>query len=79
MSSASSADEAYDRRVHFARHVRALGDVEPLVALSELDRAELEAALADARGFDDLPGKWQAAVLEAELRAAGEAPGHHCH
>ncbi|HKF80859.1 MAG TPA: hypothetical protein VKB17_08540 [Thermoleophilaceae bacterium] len=28
--------------------------------------AEFQEALLDADSFDDLPGKWQAAILEAE-------------
>ena len=34
--------------------------------LSEPQRREFHEALLDADGFDDLPGKWQAAVLAAE-------------
>ena len=42
--------------------------------LSEIDadqRRELEEALLDADGFEDLPGKWQAAVLAAEQSGHG--------
>lgn len=34
--------------------------------MSDLQRREFHHALLDADGFEDLPGKWQAAVLEAE-------------
>ncbi len=44
---------------------------EPLSALSVGARAELAAVLAAGGGFEDLPGKWQAALLAAEARAAG--------
>jgi hypothetical protein len=53
----------------------------PLSEISPAQRMELDALLVEARAVEDLPGKWQAAVLEAELRAAGEAParGGCCH
>jgi hypothetical protein len=38
---------------------RAIGDRRP-------QRREFHEALLDAASFEDLPGKWQAAVLEAE-------------
>jgi hypothetical protein len=38
----------------------------PLSELSELQRREFHEALLDADTFEDLPGKWQAAILEAE-------------
>ena len=61
-------------------HVGELYGVAPLSEISAGQRAELDALLAGAREVEDLPGKWQAAVIEAELRAAGEAPAsHHCH
>jgi gluconolactonase len=44
-----------------------------LVDLAPSQRAELEAELEAAESFDDLRGKWQAAVLEAEGRLS-EAP-----
>jgi hypothetical protein len=37
--------------------------------LSEMDtdqRREFHEALLDAAGFEDLPGKWEAAILQAE-------------
>ena len=34
--------------------------------MSELQRLGLHEALVDADPFEDLPGKWQAATLEAE-------------
>jgi hypothetical protein len=34
--------------------------------MSDLQRREFPEALLDAKSFDDLPGKWQAAIVEAE-------------
>jgi hypothetical protein len=34
--------------------------------MGDQQRREFQAALLDAKSFEDLPGKWQAAVLEAE-------------
>jgi hypothetical protein len=36
------------------------------VDLSDLQRREFHEALHEAATFEDLPGKWQAAILEAE-------------
>jgi hypothetical protein len=38
----------------------------PLREMSDRKRREFHEALLDADRFEDLPGKWQAAVLEAE-------------
>jgi hypothetical protein len=38
----------------------------PLSEMSEHQRREFQGALLDADSFDDLPGKWQAAILQAE-------------
>jgi hypothetical protein len=54
-----------------AERVAAASSAEPLNDLSLRDRAELDELLATAEELEDLPGRWQAAVLEAELRAAG--------
>jgi hypothetical protein len=48
----------------------------PLREMSGQQRREFHEALLDADSFEELPGKWQAAVLEAEqnrpkLRVAG--------
>ena len=34
--------------------------------MGELQRREFHEALLEAASFEDLPGKWQAAILEAE-------------
>ena len=38
----------------------------PLSDLNDLQRREFHEALLEAGRFEDLPGKWQAAILEAE-------------
>jgi hypothetical protein len=38
----------------------------PLSELGELQRREFYEALLEAGSFEDLHGKWQAAILEAE-------------
>jgi hypothetical protein len=38
----------------------------PLCDLDDFQRREFHEALLDADGFEDLPGKWQAAILKAE-------------
>ena len=38
----------------------------PLSELDDLQRREFDEAVLEVVGFDDLPGRWQAAILEAE-------------
>jgi hypothetical protein len=38
----------------------------PLSEMGAEQRREFHEALLDADAFEDLPGKWQAAILEAE-------------
>jgi hypothetical protein len=38
----------------------------PLCELGDLPRREFHQALLEAGTFEDLPGKWQAAILKAE-------------
>jgi hypothetical protein len=38
----------------------------PLSEMSDQQRREFHEALLDADRFEDLPGKWQAAIVEAE-------------
>ena len=49
----------------------------PLSEISAAARAELDELVADAGEFEDLPGKWQAAVLRAEQRR-GDGSGGCC-
>jgi hypothetical protein len=49
----------------------------PLSEMSDLQRREFHEALLDADAFEDLQGKWQAAISEAEanrpnLRIVGD-------
>ena len=38
----------------------------PLCDMSDVQRREFHEALLDAESFEDLPRKWQAAILKAE-------------
>jgi hypothetical protein len=49
-----------------SRRVETVGDYPPLSEMDDLQRREFHEALLDAGSFEDLPGKWQAAILEAE-------------
>jgi hypothetical protein len=57
--------------------VDAASGAPPLSQLSAEQRAELERELEAAESFEDLRGKWQAAVLSAE-HGPGAAE-HGCH
>ena len=61
--------------------MRELAAHPPLSEISAAQRSELEREVEAADALEDLPGKWQAALLAAEARAAGRdpAPAHHCH
>jgi hypothetical protein len=48
------------------RRVEKVVGYPPLSELGELERREFHEALLEADRFEDLPGKWQAAILEAE-------------
>ena len=57
------------------RRFAAAAGHEPLSALSPRDRGELAVLLAaGARDLEDLPGRWQAALLASEAAAAGMTP-----
>ena len=49
-----------------SRRVEKVVGYPPLSELGDLQRREFHEALLEARSFEDLPGKWQAAILEAE-------------
>ncbi len=49
-----------------SRRVEKLVGYRPLVDMDELQRREFHEALLDAGAFEDLPGKWQAAILIGE-------------
>ena len=49
-----------------SRRVEKVVGSPPLSELSALQRRECHEALLEADTFEDLPGKWQAAILKAE-------------
>ena len=49
-----------------SRRVEKLVDYPPLRDMGEDQRREFHEALLEADSFEDLPGKWQAAIVEAE-------------
>jgi hypothetical protein len=54
-----------------SRRVERVVAYELLSEMSDLQRRELHGPLLDADGFEDLPGKWQAAILQAEQNRGG--------
>jgi hypothetical protein len=65
--------------VELSRRVEKIVGYPPLSALSDLQRREFHEALLEAATLEDLPGKWQAAILDAEqnrpkLRARSSTP-----
>ena len=59
------------------QRIEAAAGAPPLSELSPEDRAELERELRQANDLEDLPGRWQAAVLAAE--SGGTPSGGRCH
>ena len=53
-------------RAELSRRVGRIVGYPPLSETSDLQRREFHEALLDADTFEDLPGKWQAAILKAE-------------
>jgi hypothetical protein len=49
-----------------SRRVGKIVGYPPLCDMSDLQRREFHEALLDADAFEDLPGKWRAAILKAE-------------
>jgi hypothetical protein len=49
-----------------SRRVQKVVGYPPLSDMSTSQRREFHVALLDADTFEDLPGKWQAAILDAE-------------
>jgi hypothetical protein len=49
-----------------SRRVGKVVGYRPLCDMSDLQRREFHEALLDADAFEDLPGKWQAAIVKAE-------------
>jgi hypothetical protein len=52
--------------VALSRRVGKVVGYSPLSDIDDAQRRELHEALLEADSFEDLPGKWQAAILEAE-------------
>jgi hypothetical protein len=52
-----------------SRRVRKVVAYPPLCDMSDLQRREFHEALTEADAFEDLPGKWQAAIMKAEENA----------
>ena len=52
-----------------SRRVETVVGYPPLSELSDLQRREFHEALLEAGSFEDLPGRWQAAILKAEQNA----------
>ena len=61
-----------------SRRVKRVVGYPPLSEMSDLQRREFHEALLDADTFEDLPGKWQAAIVEAEQNRPnlGVVSGH---
>jgi hypothetical protein len=49
-----------------SRRVAKLVGYPPLCDMGDLQRREFQEAMLDAHSFEDLPGKWQAAIVSAE-------------
>jgi hypothetical protein len=49
-----------------SRRVEKVVGYPPLSELCDLQRREFHEALLEADSFEDLPGKWQAAILKSE-------------
>ena len=49
-----------------SRRVEKVVGYPPLSEMRDLQRREFHEALLEAGSFEDLPGKWQAAILGAE-------------
>ena len=52
--------------IELSRRVGKVVSYPPLSELDDLQRREFHEALLEAASFEDLPGRWQAAILEAE-------------
>ena len=53
---------------NLSRRVGKVVGYPPLSELGELQQREFHEALLEAGTFEDLPGKWQAAILKAEQK-----------
>jgi hypothetical protein len=55
--------------VQLSRRIEKVVGYSPLCDMSQQQQREFREALLDAHIFEDLPGKWQAAILKAEESA----------
>jgi hypothetical protein len=62
----SSDDRQLMPSAELSRRAEKVVGYPPLSELSDLQRREFHEALLEAASFEDLPGKWQAAILEGE-------------
>jgi hypothetical protein len=62
-----------------SRRVGKVAAYPPPCEISEDQRRELHEALLDADAFEDLPGKWKAAILEAEANRPKLRPVNEQH
>jgi hypothetical protein len=53
-------------RAELSRRVEKVVGYPPLSEMGDLQRREFHEALLGADAFEDLPGKWQAAIVTAE-------------
>jgi hypothetical protein len=49
-----------------SRRVERVARYAPLSDMPDLQRREFHDALLESNSFEDLPGKWQAAIMQAE-------------
>jgi hypothetical protein len=61
------------------RRVEKVVGYPPLSEMSNQQRREFHDALLEADRFEDLPGKWQAAILKAEQSRPEAAPRRLSH
>ena len=54
-----------------SRRVERVVGYPPLCEMGDLQRREFQEALLEADSFEDLPGKWQAAIVTAEQNRPG--------
>jgi hypothetical protein len=60
-----------------SRRVERVVGYPPLVEMDAVQRREFHEALYDAQAFEELPGKWQAAIIEAEANMPKLSPVRH--
>lgn len=57
-----------------SRRVEKVVGYPPLSEMGDLQRREFHEALLEAGSFEDLPGKWQAAIVAARRGQPGPTP-----